>query len=422
MQLLGVRDLLRDHPRYRRLWLAQCVSELGDWFQVVALVTLFPTAGGGAAMLAGLWATRYLTSTLVAPFAGVLADRVPRGRILVAADLARAAFALGLTQARGPEDAPLVFALVFAIEAGTTCFEPARGAVVPQIVPREGLAAANALGGATWSAMLAFGALLGGIVSAHFGRRAAFVVDAASFLLSAALVWSARLPGRVPPEPGASRATFAEGLRYLRAHRPQATMALVKPGALLAGGFVVVVSALAEQVFAGDPAVTTGFFFGARGVGAFAGPFVAARLSGRGVPGQRRAIRFAFPLAAVAFAGFALAPHPALACVGLFVAYACTSTAWVGSAHVLQVTVPNAVLGRVLSLEYAVMTTSLVVSSSLAGVLLSRLGFAPRAAGLALAALLLVPAAAYAIAERRVGARLDAAANVAPDVTDPPPA
>ena len=73
-----------------------------------------------------------------------------------------AVFALALTQVRGPEDAPLVFALVFAIEAGTTCFEPARGAVIPQIVPREGLAAANALGGATWSAMLAFGAMLGG--------------------------------------------------------------------------------------------------------------------------------------------------------------------------------------------------------------------------------------------------------------------
>src|SRR4051794_12944489 len=101
---MGYRELLRTQPAFRRLWLGQIVSELGDWLQLLALLALFPTAGAGVERLAGIFIVRMLPSILWAPLAGVVADRFPRGKIMVACDLGRALIVLGYLLIRGPED------------------------------------------------------------------------------------------------------------------------------------------------------------------------------------------------------------------------------------------------------------------------------------------------------------------------------
>jgi hypothetical protein len=72
----AVLDLLRAEPAFRWLWLSQVVSELGDWFQIVAIVSMFPTRGDGATIIAGLVVARH-----------VVADRYDRGRVMIASDL-----------------------------------------------------------------------------------------------------------------------------------------------------------------------------------------------------------------------------------------------------------------------------------------------------------------------------------------------
>ena len=191
---MGYRELLRTQASFRRLWLGQVVSELGDWLQLIALLGLFPTRGGAVELLAGVFIVRMLPSIVWAPLAGVVADRFPRGRIMIACDLGRALLVLGYLFVRGPEDVGLVYALMFAQESLTAFFEPARAAALPQVVEPRGLLAAHALAGATWSAMLALGAAAGGLIAATVGPRTAFVVDAASFLLSAFFIARARVP------------------------------------------------------------------------------------------------------------------------------------------------------------------------------------------------------------------------------------
>lgn len=413
---LGPIELLRARPRFLRLWIGQCVSELGDWFQLIAVVSIFPTAGKGAAALAGVFLTRYLTAALVTPFAGWLADRFHRGRVMIGADLARAVVALCFLLVRGPEDWPLLYGLSLLLEAGAIVFEPSRGAAIPELVGERGLFAANTLGAATWSGMLAVGAFVGGVVTHRFGRDAAFLLDALSFVVSAAMIHAARVGPTERSGDGEGALSFfvqlSAGVRYLRAHRPQAAVLFVKAGALLAGGMSVLASVFADRVLVGASVeLTTGYLYAARGFGALVGPFVAARFVGTSTRGLRRAILAIFPLSLAAFLAFAHAPTTALACAALVVAHGGTSTAWVASAQLLQLTVPNRLLGRVLSLELMLLTLALVLSNAVASLTLASLDLPPRLAATCVALMLVVPAIAWVVLNARFGDALDRAAR-----------
>jgi MFS family permease len=250
---LGVVELVRTEQAFRRLWLSQVVSELGDWFQFVAISTLFPTKEGGAAVIAGLIIGRHIVATLMSPIAGVVADRYNRGRVMIVADLSRAVITLGFLLVRGPKDIVLVFVLSLLLEAFSTLFEPARGAAIPQVVPTSGLYAANALGGATWSAMLGIGAMAGGATAALIGVKTAFVVNAASFLLSAVFVVLAKVPN-LPRNEASEDAKngdaggMREGIRWLGSHPAQRSLLTLKAGALFSGGVFVLITVFADEL------------------------------------------------------------------------------------------------------------------------------------------------------------------------------
>src|SRR5258708_9298281 len=89
-------QLLRRHPAYARLWLAQVVSQMGDWFTTIALATLVArfTNNSGLAV-SGLMLARFIPPLLVGPLAGVIIDRLNRQYLLIISDLVRAALAIG---------------------------------------------------------------------------------------------------------------------------------------------------------------------------------------------------------------------------------------------------------------------------------------------------------------------------------------
>lgn len=411
---LGIVELLRTEPSFRRLWLSQVVSELGDWFYLVALFSLFPTDASGTALLTALFIGRHVVAALTTPIAGVVADRFHRGRVMIAADVARALATLGFLFVRGADDVVLALVLALSLEGLSMFFEPARGAAIPQLLPPEKLYPANALAGATWSAVLALGGLAGGATVALVGRRAAFVANAASFLLSAFFV----LRAKVPPLPsrGASAPhplrDLRDGLAYLRAHGPQRSLLVLKAGALVSGAFFVLVTVFSDRVFAGRQALDMGLLLGGRGIGALVMPFIVERFFGRDVRGLGRSVLFAFPLAAAGFLGFSHAPSVAVASVALFFAHGGTSTIWVGSAQLLQVTVPNRVLGRVLSVELLLITVAIALSGVAVAWMLGTGGLPPRTTATLLASSLLLPFAAWTYAWRKHAGALAAASDV----------
>ena len=186
--------LLRRNRNFRRLYLASVISLGGDWFLLIALFGLMLALTGQAIMVAFTIAAQDLTYFLASPFAGVLADRLDRRRLMIACDLARAVLVLGFLFVRTEDLAWLVFVLLAATALFAAAFEPAASAAMPNVVDERDLSTANALSGSLWGTMLAVGGALGGVVAGVFGRDVAIVVDSVSFVLSAVLIVRVRRP------------------------------------------------------------------------------------------------------------------------------------------------------------------------------------------------------------------------------------
>jgi MFS family permease len=105
--------LVRDNRNFRRLWLAQIVSEIGDWFYVLAIYSLVLQLTGKAQSVGAALVLQVLPSTLVGPTAGVVNDRISRRTVMIAADLARMVIVLGMMLVRSAEWVWLVYPLLF---------------------------------------------------------------------------------------------------------------------------------------------------------------------------------------------------------------------------------------------------------------------------------------------------------------------
>ncbi|MFL5805966.1 MAG: MFS transporter, partial [Roseiflexaceae bacterium] len=188
-QSIGYIALLRRNRPFRLLWYGQVVSQLGDWFDSIALYALLLRLTGSGQAVGALMVTQFLPSTIVGLWSGVVIDRLPRKLVMIVADLGRALLVLLYLLVRDADHVWVIYVVMVLKVTLSSFFEPARSAIVPSVTTREELVAANGIGGATWSAMLAIGAGLGGLVAGTLGTDAAFVIDSASFLLSAVFIW-----------------------------------------------------------------------------------------------------------------------------------------------------------------------------------------------------------------------------------------
>jgi hypothetical protein len=169
----------------------------------------------------------------------------------------------------------------------------------------------------------------------------------------------------------------------------------------------------ADQVFVGTRTeVSVGTLYAARGLGSFIGPFLFARILGEGARALRRGVTLAYVLAAVAFAAFALAPGVAWAALAFGVTMCATSAVWVNSTQLLQLTVENDYLGRLLAVELLGLGVTLVAATLGTATLVATPGVGPRTAGLCIAAVTLAPVAMWLWVSHRYGESIDARAGV----------
>jgi MFS family permease len=364
-------SLLRRNRDFRLLYGAQLISFAGDWFLFVALAGLIFDLTGSPGLVAGLIVALTVPFALVSVVGGPLADRLDRRALMVGADLARGALALGFFLVDSKSDIWLVYTLVAAISGLGALFEPASSAAMPNLVDRKDLAPAIVLSSSAWGTMLAVGAGIGGLVVAAFGREAGYIGDATSFFLSAVLLLRIHRPFAEPREeghehPGLLEAT-RETVRYARRDHRVLALLSVKAGFGLSVGVVGLLPVLALDVFdAGDRG--TGILYGFRGVGAFVGPFLF-RWFVRDDDLQRLFWGIAIALSSYgvfyAFAPFA----PSLLAASLLVmgGHFGGGGQWSLSTYGLQRLVPDHIRGRVFAFDYGLVTTSLAVSSALAG-------------------------------------------------------
>jgi predicted MFS family arabinose efflux permease len=364
-------SLLGRNRNFRNLYVASLASYAGDWFLTVALLGLVLQITHSALAASLVLVAQELPFFLVSPIAGALADRMDRQKIMVFADLARAATVLGLLFLNGSSRLWIAYAIPAVESALASFFEPASTAAVPNLVEAEDLSSANALAGSAWGTMLAVGAALGALVAATFGSNVAFICDSISFLVSAALlsrIHTAFSERRDEDEEhvGVVEAT-RETVRYARGDHRVVALLAVKGGFGLAGGVIVLLSVFGTKVFH-DGDIGIGVLMSARGIGALTGPFIGKRIAGDSFP--RLFVAIGLALVTFGFCYMLLPLSPSLLVAALFAAGAHLGggAQWSLSTFGLQKIVPDHIRGRVFAFDVALITLTIAISSLAAGV------------------------------------------------------
>lgn len=279
------------------LWAAGAISVLGDWVLFSALPFYVYTLTGSALATGTMFMAQAVPRVLLGSVAGVFVDRWDRQRTLVIADLARAALVLLLLLVRTPDEVWLVYLVGAAQSSIGQFFRPARGALVPHLVPREQLLAANALNGVADNVTRLIGPLAGGALAGAFGVGSVVVADSASFFASGLLLWRLAVPagGRPPPTvvPTAAGLSAAwtgawrdwrAGLLLVRGDRFLRTL-LLAIGTFTVGQGVldVVFVPFVKDLWRGD-ARTFGLVVSAQGLGGLAGGLVIGATARRVPP------------------------------------------------------------------------------------------------------------------------------------------
>ena len=348
----------------------------GDWFALIPLVTLLQKLTGSGLPGALALAADTGIVALALPYAGTLADRLDRRRLLVFSNLATICAILLLFLVRSPSMAWLGPVAIGLAAAAKAAYSPAASAALPNLVDAPDLPAANALGGSVWGTMLVVGASLGGVLSSAFGPYVCFGITVVCLSVAAFLVWGVRRPMQTARDSGAAVVVrplqaIREAMRYIRSEPRVLSLVTVKSAVGVGNGVLAVFPLLATVVFPIGP-IGTGLLFAARGLGALTGPLVLRRvLTHRSwlLPG----LALSMALYGVAYIGVALSPCFWLVLVLVATAHFAGGGNWVMSSFALQVEVPDSLRGRVFATDMMLATLAVSVSVLIAGALVDHL-------------------------------------------------
>lgn len=378
--------LVRENCNFRRLWLAQIVSEIGDWFYTLAIYSLLLQLTGHASSVALALVLQVLPQTFIGPTAGVINDRISRKRVMITADLVRAVIVLSMLLVRSKAMVWLVYPLLLLETIMAAFFEPARSSVIPNITPRQDVIIANTLGSTTWSLNLMLGATLGGVVAALLGRDAVFILNALSFLVSALFIAGMRFaePHAEASGPLRMRDLFdysqiREGVQYIRGHRGLVATVFAKAGNLIIGPSWVLFTVMGQKYFPVrwhniDPQrgamLGMSLLLGARGLGAFVGPLFIAPWAGQSDRRLRTGIFYGYLVVALGYALIGKAGNVWLACLWVAIGHLGSAIVWVFSTTLLQLNTDDRFRGRVFSADLGLCMLTIALGAWICGSLL----------------------------------------------------
>jgi predicted MFS family arabinose efflux permease len=413
ISLSSYARLVRTNRNFRRLWLAQIVSEIGDWFYTLSIYTLLLQLTGRASSVALALVLQVLPQTFIGPTAGVINDRLRRKHVMITADLVRFAVVLAMLLVRSRSSAWLIYPLLLAETTMAAFFEPARNSVIPNIAAKDEVLIANTLSSATWSVNLLIGASVGGLVAAFFGRDAVFILNALSFLASAIFIGGMRFT-----EPHAESASplrprdlvdfspVLEGIRYVRNHRTLLPAIFAKAGELMIGPSWVIFTVLGAHEFAVhwhniDSArgsmLGMSILLGGRGVGALFGPMISARWAERSDRRLQLGILFGYLTIAAGYGMLGISRTVWMASACAMLAHAGGSTVWVFSTTLLQLHSEDRFRGRVFAADLSFSMLTIATGAYLCGRFLDA-GIFARSVASWTGLLMLIPAGLWTLA------------------------
>lgn len=379
-------QILRSNPDYRHLWYAQLVSEMGDWFNQVAVFTLALYYTRSALSVTFILIAQTVPSTLIGPVAGVVLDRVNRKHALIVSDAIRAVVALGPIFVTSPQRVWWLYALTFLLASASPFFNAGRLALIPSITEANEILSANAITQATHSATLGIGSALAGLLIAPLGFRNAFILNALSFAGSAwfisrirfsphAAVTEAESEGVATAAREGVWTEYREGLRYISREPLLVGILLLGVGWATGGGAMQVLFSIFGDLIFHRGAFGIGVLYGAAGIGLATAAAIANRFGNRlSFPAYKRLLTACYLCYGSLYVAFSQMRGfwTAVLLIGL-------SRYFIGTSSVLNLSrlmriVPDEFRGRVFATNETMTLTTMLISMLLAGSLASFYG------------------------------------------------
>lgn len=341
------------YRNFRNLWLGSFASYAGQWIQQATIAWLAYDMTGSRMLLGAIIGVRAIPMFLLAPLAGVAADRYDRRNLLLASQLMSALTALvfGIVLASGTTQVWHLFVFVLVSSAGAVLDRPVRLTLIFDLVPREAAMQAVALNMVAFSISRVGGPAAAGYLIGWFGAAGNLFVQAVVYLIAAATALVIAFPSRARPAvPRSAFADLAEGVRFVWADRSARVLlaAGMLPFLLLVPIFAGLLPIYAKDVFNSGPEVL-GLLMTSVGVGGIAGGWLAGRCMR--YPRQGLVQAYAIFVMSAAFIALAAAPTVPLACAALTVAGLAEMVHFTSNQASLQMCVPVAMRGRVASLQ-----------------------------------------------------------------------
>ena len=371
------RDLLRNRD-FRLLWLGQSISNFGDSMTNLALLLLVNHLTGSTAALATMAIVLALPTLTFGLLAGVYVDRWDRKRVMIISDLIRGILVLGFMLVDAPEKVWLLYVIGFVQASIGTFFNPARSALIPNLVAREGLLAANSL---TQMTQIIFGLLGTAAAGAVIGLLdmywPVFVIDALTFFAALTLVSFIHYKSQIAPKQGAvsPKAIASElvgGLRITFGNRILAGTILAAAVTMLGLGAVNV---LLVPLIVNDLQIPETWFAGvefAQTSAMILSGALVAILAAKFKPTQILTVSFiGVGLVIGLMSGVSAAWHLILI---LFAAGWFITPLQASAQTIAQTAVPDEVRGRTGAANNAFITTANLISMAAAGLLADAIG------------------------------------------------
>ncbi|MCU0282199.1 MAG: MFS transporter, partial [Acidimicrobiia bacterium] len=355
-----------SQPRFRALWMASVVSNVGGFFQSVAAAWLMLELTGSPVWVSAMAASTTLPLLFLSLPSGALADLANRRNVLLATQFTMLASVLGMTSFALADaiTPPLLLAFGLLLGVGSAFNAPVWMATVPDLVPREMVPDAVALNSVSFNAARAVGPALGGLIVAAAGPGVAFAINAATYLGVLAVIYSFPAADWAPQEEATMGQAIVAGVRYAR-FSPALLWLLGLAGgfALTSASLQVLLPNLTQTALKGG-ATTYGLLLGAMGLGALVGAFTRARAT---AAMGRRTVAGGIALFGLAGVGVGLSPFPWLTAVLMAVA----GVVWVWALTTLNATIQTLahswVRGRALSMYTLAFSGVWPLGSLLAG-------------------------------------------------------
>ena len=386
MSSLTYTELVRGNRNFRNLLAGQVISELGNWFNFIAGLGIVRVVSDASPLSAGIFfVCRMLPFALVSPFAGTFVDRFSRRQVMIVTDLARVVIALSFLLVTTADDLWIAYVATILLSTFGAFFDGAKNAATPNLTGKEGLLAGTALMFSTRFLLMGVGSALGGLAAAIFGYQVAFVINAASFLVSAFTIWlipeeatrdeetAFRMTGQIKLPSFMSE--LREGVHYAVTNRFALTILLMNVIWAIGGGAINVIFERVGGIYFAElegrnPDIGVALLWTAGGLGLTLGMLLAHRTSV--ILDRKNAhgwfIGWSLIIHGLLFALAGFMPTLVLFALLTFVSRAIVGVEYAIQETLFQRSLPDYIRGRISTLDRGAELTVFGIFSYLSGV------------------------------------------------------